>query len=85
MAWQLQRMRAILSWGDDIGLLTAIASTLALKADDVPCSGLREGKGWGFGGDPHGRWMVLWYLMLGPGKAPLLNKLPLWDLSEVLL
>ena len=29
--------------------------------------------------------MVLWDLMLGPGEAPVLNDLPLWELAEVLL
>ena len=44
---------------DDVGLLAAIASALALTADTMPWSGLQEGRGRGFGGDPHGRWMVL--------------------------
>ena len=42
-------------------------------------------RGRGFGGDPHGRWMVLWDLMLGPGEDPVLNDLPLWELADVLL
>ena len=74
-----------MSWGDDVGLLAVIAPTSALTADAVPWSGLREGRGRGFGGDPHGRRMVLLDLMLGPGEAPVLNDLPLWDLVEVLL
>ena len=57
----------------------------ALTADAVLWSGLREGRGRVFGGDPHGRWMVLWDLMLGPGDAPVLNGLPLWEMTEVLL
>ena len=56
-----------------LATMTKIASTLALTADTVQWSGLREGRGQGFGGDPHGRWMVLWDLMLGPGEAPVLN------------
>ena len=84
-SWQLQRMRAIFSWWGDVGLLAAIASTSVLTADAVPWSDLREGRGRGFGGDPHGRWMVLWDLMLGPSEAPVLKYLPLWDLAEVLL
>ena len=47
--WQLQMMREILSWGDDVGLLEAIASTSALTADAVPWSGLWDGRGRGFG------------------------------------
>ena len=54
-AWQFQMMRAILSCGGDVGLLAAIASTSALMTDAVPWSGLWEGRGQGFGGDPHGR------------------------------
>ena len=78
---------AILSWGGggDIGLLAAIASTLALTDDAVLWSGLREVRGHGFGGDPHSRWVVLWDLILRPGEALVLNDLPLWDLAEVLL
>ena len=70
-----------------VGLLAAIAPTLALTADDVPLSGLREGRGRGFGDEPRGRWMVLRDLLLGPGpgEAPVLNDLPLWELVEVLL
>ena len=55
-------------------LLAAISSTLALTADAVQWSGLREGRERGFRGDPRGRWMVLRDLMLGPGvvgPAPL--------------
>ena len=70
---------------DDVGLLAAIASVSLLTADAVPWSGIQKGRGWGFGSDPQGRWMVLWDLMIGPDKAPFLNDLPLWDLSEVLL
>ena len=40
---------------DDLGLLAEIASMLALMADAVPWSGLREGRGRGFGGDTPGR------------------------------
>ena len=58
-------------------MLAAIVSTLALTADAVPWSGLREGRGREFGGDPCGRWMVLRDLLLGPGEAPVLNDLPL--------
>ena len=78
-------MREILSWDGDVGLMAAIASVSVLTADNVPWSDLREGRGWGFGGDPHIRWMVLWDLMLGQGEAPVLNDLPLWELAEVLL
>ena len=71
--------------GGDVGPLAAIVSTLALMDDDVLWSGLQEGKGRGFQGDSHGRWLVLWDLMLGPSEAPVLNELTLWDLKEVLL
>ena len=77
-AWQLQMMRAIFSWVDDVGLLAANASTSALTADAVPWSGLREGRGRGFGGDPCGRSMVMRDLMLGPGEATVLYDLTLW-------
>ena len=33
-------------------------------------SGLREGRGRGFGGYPRGSWMVLRDLLLGTGEAP---------------
>ena len=29
--------------------------------------------------------MLLWDLMIGPDEAPVVNELPLWDMSEVLL
>ena len=77
LAWKWQTMRAILSWGGDVGLLAAIATTSVLTTDAVPWSGLREEMGKGFGGDPHGRWMLLWDLMLGPGEVLVLNDLPL--------
>ena len=35
-ARQLQMMRTNLSWGGDVGLLAAIASTSALTADALP-------------------------------------------------
>ena len=70
---------------DDVGLLAAIASTSALTADAVPWLGIWGGRGCGFGGDPCGRGMVLRDLMIGTGKAPVLNDLPLWDMAEVLL
>ena len=35
-----------------------------LTVDTVPWSVLQEGRGRGFGGDPHSRWMMLWDLML---------------------
>ena len=75
----------ILSWGCEIGLLAAIASTLALTSDAVSWSGLREVRGELFGGDPHGGWVVLWDLILRPVEAPFLNDPVLWDLAEVLL
>ena len=56
-----------------------------LTADAVPWAGLQEGRGRGFGGDPHGRWMMLWDLMIEPGKSAVFNDLPLWELAEVLL
>ena len=71
--------------GGDIGLLEKITSTSTLAADSMPWSGLQEGRGRGIRGDPHGRWMVLWDLMLGTGKALVLNDLHLWVLAEVLL
>ena len=72
-------MRLIFSWGVDIGLLAAIASTSVLTADSVPWSGIQEGRG--FRGDPHGRWMVLWEIILGPGEVLVLNDLPLWEIK----
>ena len=45
----MQKMREILWLGGDVGLMAAIASTLALTADVVPWSGLQEGRGMGFG------------------------------------
>ena len=72
-------------WGGDVGLLAAISSTSALTADDVPWSGLHDGRGSGLGDDPHGRWMVIWDLMLGPEKDPVFNHPNLWDMAEVLL
>ena len=39
----------------DVGIMTAIESTLELTDDAVPWSGLREGRGRGFRGDPRGR------------------------------
>ena len=74
-------MREIFSWGGYVGLLEAITATSALTDDAVLWSSLWEGRGQGFGGDPHGRWMVLWDIMLGPGEAPVLNTLPLWELE----
>ena len=68
-------MKTILLWGGDIGLMASIASTFALTADAVPWSGLRGGRGKGFGGDPHIRWIVLWDIILCPGEAPMLNDL----------
>ena len=50
-----------------------------LTADAVPWAGLQEVRGRGFGGDPHGRWMMLWDLMIEPGKSAVLNDLPLWE------
>ena len=43
--------------------------TSVLTADAVPWSGLREGRGRGFGGHSHGRRMVLWDLMLEAENA----------------
>ena len=65
---------------DDAGLIVSIASTLALTADDVLWSGLREGRVRGFGGDTCSRCMVLRDLIIGPVEAPVLNDLPLWEL-----
>ena len=70
---------------DDVGMLASITSMLALTDDSVTWSGLEEVRGWGFGGDPCGRWMLLRNLIIGPGEAPVLNYLPLLDLLEVLL
>ena len=70
---------------DDVDIMAAIYSTLALTADIVPGSGLWEERGRWFEGDPLGRWMMLRGLMLGPGEASVLNDLPLCELSEVLL
>ena len=78
-------MREVLLWGVDIGLLVSILSTSALTVDAVLCSGIWKGRGWGFRGGTHNRWMLLWDLILGPGKSPLLNDLTLWELAEVLL
>ena len=50
--------------GGDIVLMADIASTLALTADAMQWSGIREGRGWGFGGYSHVRWMVLSDLIL---------------------
>ena len=63
---------------DDLGLLAAIASPSVLTDDNLLCSGLREGRGRGFGGDPCGRSMVMRDLMLGPGEATVLYDLTLW-------
>ena len=70
---------------DDVELLSDIASTSALTSDAVLWSGPQQGRGKGFGGDPHGRWMVLRDLIIGPSEALVLNDLPLWELVEVLL
>ena len=63
---------------DDVGMLASITSMLALTDDSVTWSGLEEVRGWGFGGDPCGRSMVMRDLMLGPGEATVLYDLTLW-------
>ena len=74
-------------WGDfdDIGLLANIASTVALTAGAVAWSGLREGRGRGFGENPCDRCMVLRDLLIGPSEASVLDHLPIWELVEVIL
>ena len=65
--------------------MTNIVSSSALTADAVTWSGLWEGMGRGFGGYPHGRWMMLWDLILGPVEALVLNDPSLWELEDLLL
>ena len=62
-------MKEYFCGGGDVGLLAAIESTSALTVDAVTWSGIREVREQGFGGDPHGRWMVLWELILEAENA----------------